>query len=112
MQDGPPRAKASCAESPATWFRGLTVGLLFLIAILVIAVLARKSPSGSTVTVVKLDALRWQSENLRVLQQLIDANAGQPGMYAVFDWDNTAGLFDAQEQLFAYQIDTLSFAMK
>ena len=50
----------------------------------------------------------WNPEVRRALNEMIKAEANN-GQYAVFDFDNTCSIFDVEEQLAIYQLQTMSF---
>ena len=50
----------------------------------------------------------WNPEVKRALNDMIKANANSD-QYVVFDFDNTCSIFDVEEQLAIYQLQTMSF---
>jgi phosphoserine phosphatase len=50
----------------------------------------------------------WNPEVKRALNDMIKAEANN-GKYVVFDFDNTCSIFDVEEQLAIYQLQTMSF---
>ena len=56
----------------------------------------------------KLNLNTWNPEVKDALNKMIAANANQ-GKYVVFDFDNTCSIFDVEEQLAIYQLQTMSF---
>ena len=54
----------------------------------------------------------WDSRVKTALNDLILTYGGQKNAYAVFDFDNTTGLFDIEHQLLIYQLMTMAFAMR
>ncbi len=50
----------------------------------------------------------WNPEVKRALNDMIKAEANQ-NKYVVFDFDNTCSIFDVEEQLAIYQLQTMSF---
>jgi len=53
----------------------------------------------------------WSSDVKKAVNDLIKKNRDSENKYAVFDFDNTCSIFDIEEQLLVYQIQTMSFAM-
>ena len=97
--------------------RRLAVFVL-LVVCLILLVTRSSSPSegatgGPQVQVHSLDTLRWEARNHDVLSQFIqEHSAVQDGTgcrnYATFDWDNTAALFDLQENTLLCQLEDLT----
>ena len=57
----------------------------------------------------KLNLNTWNPEVKDALNSMIAANAGKEDKYVVFDFDNTCSIFDVEEQLAIYQLQTMSF---
>jgi hypothetical protein len=53
----------------------------------------------------------WAPNTKIQIEELIKNNSGNPGAYAVFDWDNTSIFGDVQENLFVYQLENLIFKL-
>ncbi|MBR2547040.1 MAG: hypothetical protein IKF07_02465 [Eubacterium sp.] len=56
----------------------------------------------------KLELDSWNTEVKDAINDMI-ANNDDPTAYAVFDFDNTCSIFDVEEQLAIYQLQTMSF---
>lgn len=53
----------------------------------------------------------WAPDVMAALNDFMDDCSGFKDAYAVFDFDNTSSIFDVEEQLAIYQLETMSFAM-
>ncbi len=67
---------------------------------------AIKDAKLSAATKLTLDS--WNPEVKNAINDMIEANKNQ-GKYVVFDFDNTCSIFDVEEQLAVYQLQTMSF---
>ncbi|MDO5446373.1 MAG: hypothetical protein Q4F34_01165 [Prevotellaceae bacterium] len=62
-------------------------------------------------TVLHLRHQDWAPDVRAGLNDFMDDCAGMKNAYVVFDFDNTCSIFDIEEQLAIYQLETMSFAM-
>ena len=53
----------------------------------------------------------WSDDVRDGLNCFMDDCAGRENAYVVFDFDNTTSIFDVEEQLAIYQLETMSFAL-
>jgi len=53
----------------------------------------------------------WADDVREGLNCFMDDCAGMRNAYVVFDFDNTSSIFDVEEQLAIYQLETMSFAL-
>lgn len=63
------------------------------------------------VSVSHLQHSDWAPDVIEGLNAFIDDCAGMKNAYAVFDFDNTSSIFDVEEQMAIYQLETMSFAL-
>lgn len=66
---------------------------------------------------VRLERDDWAPDVKKALNDLLaTCGAGSPSYdknaYAVFDFDNTTAIFDVEEQLIVYQLETMAFAIE
>lgn len=53
----------------------------------------------------------WNPRVKDALNDFLARNAYRPNAYACFDFDNTSSVFDVEEQLMIYQLETMAFAV-
>lgn len=53
----------------------------------------------------------WADDVREGLNSFMDDCAGMKNAYVVFDFDNTSAIFDVEEQMTVYQLETMSFAL-
>ena len=53
----------------------------------------------------------WAPDVKSAINEFISLNAFKDNAYVVFDFDNTSAIFDIEEQLIVYQLQTMSFAL-
>lgn len=83
---------------------------LFLLAALICSVSCGKGHHpGQTVS--HLQHQDWSEDVRDGLNCFMDDCAGMENAYVVFDFDNTTSIFDVEEQLAIYQLETMSFAL-
>lgn len=106
-----------------TYSRNWLVQILFCTVICAALLAPSFIPSTAAAAAVEsksqvLDTGRWAPGTYAAIQKLIDKNgknspdynpAKKP--YAVFDWDNTCGYSDTEENLLIYQVDHLKYKM-
>lgn len=68
-------------------------------------------------TSARLERSDWNPDVKTALNDLlndygIDSKAYDKNSYVVFDFDNTSAIFDVEEQLCAYQLETMAFALE
>lgn len=87
---------------------------IFSALLLSIAILAsascNKTPHPEK-SVAHLQHQDWSEDVRDGLNSFMDECAGMENAYAVFDFDNTSSIFDVEEQLAIYQLETMSFAL-
>lgn len=59
----------------------------------------------------KLERDDWAPDVKENVNDFLQIYHGTRNAYAVFDFDNTSAIFDVEEQLIAYQLETMSFAL-
>ena len=83
---------------------------LQLLATLIGTVSCSKSPQpGQPVS--HLQHKDWSADVRDGLNCFMDDCAGMENAYVVFDFDNTSSIFDLEEQLAIYQLETMSFSL-
>lgn len=83
---------------------------LSLLTIFLIPVSCRRDPHPAR-AVSHLQRQDWSGDVRDGLNSFMDDCAGRKGAYVVFDFDNTTSIFDIEEQLAIYQLETMSFAL-
>lgn len=58
-----------------------------------------------------LERTDWAPDVKEAVNDFLELYHGSRDAYAVFDFDNTSAIFDVEEQLMAYQLETMSFAL-
>ena len=59
----------------------------------------------------ELERTDWAPDVKEAVNDFLELYHGTRDAYAVFDFDNTSAIFDVEEQLMAYQLETMSFAL-
>ena len=77
----------------------------------VVAVSCDRNPHPGQEGVSHLRHQDWAPDVRDGLNRFMDDCAGKENAYAVFDFDNTSSIFDVEEQLAIYQLETMSFAI-
>ena len=54
----------------------------------------------------------WADDVKGSINSFLDAYNADTAMYAVFDFDNTITVFDIEDQMLEFQIETMAFAIK
>ena len=85
----------------------------FLSFLSAVAVLACSACCGSPSAKIacKLERNDWAPDVKANVNEFVSLYHNTPNGYAVFDFDNTSSIFDVSEQLMAYQLETMSFAL-
>ena len=68
---------------------------------------AEEAINNALKEVLELDS--WNPEVKKAINDMIVANKGKDDKYVVFDFDNTCSIFDVEEQLAIYQLQTMAF---
>lgn len=81
----------------------------FLVAAVLFSLFSCSKDNYSSVS--HLQHRDWAPDVREGLNAFMDDCAGMSDAYAVFDFDNTCSIFDVEEQLAIYQLETMSFAL-
>lgn len=84
-------------------------GVIFFCIIFFCLVSCNGGRSGGQVS--HLQRQDWSEDVRDGLNCFMDDCAGMENAYVVFDFDNTTSIFDIEDQLAVYQLETMSFAL-
>ena len=90
--------------------------LVFLCVAVAVCAFERSCIAQNSSEKIRLQRDDWAPDVKAALNELIerygkDGSDRDSNAYAVFDFDNTSAIFDVEEQLIVYQLETLSFAI-